>query len=186
MIPNLLKEYKSRLYKGWFEGSEMILTQIKIKLIYPVQMNKQICSLLLADDDEDDCLFFKEALDELSLPVTLATVNDGVELMGHLDVNTADNLPDILFLDLNMPRKNGYECLAEIKEIEELKELPVIIFSTSLDSEIVNLMYEKGAVFYIRKPGDFSKLKKVIGEALAKVSENNFRQPAREQFILQP
>jgi CheY-like chemotaxis protein len=149
-------------------------------------MNKQIYNLLLADDDEDDCIFFKEALDELSLPVTLVTVNDGVELMGFLDVNISDNLPDILFLDLNMPRKNGYECLEEIKEIKELRELPIVIISTSLDSEIVNLMYEKGAVFYIRKPGDFSKLKKVIGEALSKASENNFRQPAREQFILQP
>ena len=149
-------------------------------------MNKQIYNLLLADDDEDDCTFFKEALDELSLPVKLVTVNDGVELMGFLEINTADRLPDILFLDLNMPRKNGYECLAEIKAIEDLKGLPVVIFSTSLDSEIVNSMYEKGAVFYIRKPGEFSKLKKVIAEALAKASQNNFRQPAREQFILQP
>ncbi|MCI9844588.1 response regulator [Flavobacterium pectinovorum] len=149
-------------------------------------MNKQIYSVLLADDDDDDCIFFKEALDELSLPVKLVTVNDGVELMGFLKANISGSLPDILFLDLNMPRKNGYECLTEIKEIEEMKGLSVVIFSTSQDSEIVNLMYEKGAVFYIRKPGDFSKLKKVIGEALAKASENNFKQPAREQFILQP
>ncbi|PXY42851.1 response regulator [Flavobacterium cheongpyeongense] len=149
-------------------------------------MNKPIYNLLLADDDEDDCIFFKEALDELSLPVNLVTVNDGVELMRFLDVNVLDNLPDILFLDLNMPRKNGYECLTEIKAVKELSGLPVVIFSTSLDSEIVNLMYEKGAVFYIRKPGDFAKLKKVIGEAFAKATVNNFKQPAREQFILQP
>lgn len=149
-------------------------------------MNKQFYNLLLADDDEDDCIFFREAIDELSLPVKLVTVNDGVELMGFLEINTADNLPDILFLDLNMPRKNGYECLAEIKAIEELKELPVIIFSTSLDIEIVNTMYDKGALYYIRKPGDFSKLKQVIGNALKVTSENNFKKPEREDFILQP
>nr|WP_294926197.1 response regulator [uncultured Flavobacterium sp.] len=149
-------------------------------------MNKQIYNLLLADDDEDDCIFFREAIDELSLPVKLVTVNDGVELMGFLEINTAGNLPDILFLDLNMPRKNGYECLAEIKAIEELKELPVIIFSTSLDIEIVNTMYDKGALYYIRKPGDFSKLKQVIGNALKVTSENNFKKPERENFILQP
>lgn len=149
-------------------------------------MNKQVYNLLLADDDEDDCIFFKEALDELSLPVTLVTVNDGVELMGFLDVNVSNNLPDVLFLDLNMPRKNGYECLTEIKAIKELKRLPVVIFSTSLDMEIVNTMYDKGALYYIRKPGDFSKLKQVIGNALKVIAENNFKKPEREDFILQP
>jgi CheY-like chemotaxis protein len=149
-------------------------------------MNTQNYNLLLADDDEDDCAFFKEALDELLLPVSLVTVNDGVQLMEALTNSLSSNLPDILFLDLNMPRKNGYECLTEIKETEELKDLPIIIFSTSLDMEIVDLMYEKGATFYIRKPGDFSKLKKVIGSALSTASENNFKQPIREQFILQP
>lgn len=148
-------------------------------------MNKQIYNLLLADDDEDDCTFFKEALDDLSLPVSLVTVNDGVELMNHLAVAVSD-LPDLLFLDLNMPRKNGYECLAEIKKMEQLKNLPVIIFSTSLDSEIVNTMYDKGALYYIRKPGDFSKLKQVIGNALKVTAENNFKKPERENFILQP
>lgn len=149
-------------------------------------MNTQNYNLLLADDDEDDCAFFKEALDELLLPVSLVTVNDGVQLMEALTDSLSNNLPDVLFLDLNMPRKNGYECLTEIKETEELKDLPVIIFSTSLDMEIVDLMYEKGATYYIRKPGDFSKLKKVIGNALSIASENNFKQPIREQFILQP
>lgn len=149
-------------------------------------MSKQNYNLLLADDDEDDCAFFKEALDELLLPVSLVTVNDGVQLMEVLSDTASAKLPDVLFLDLNMPRKNGYECLTEIKEINELKNLPIIIFSTSLDMEIVDLMYEKGATYYIRKPGDFSKLKKVIGNALNIASENNFKQPIREQFILQP
>ncbi|MNR44246.1 Response regulator rcp1 [compost metagenome] len=92
----------------------------------------------------------------------------------------------MLFLDLNMPRKNGHECLKEIKEIDEFNSLPVIIFSTSLDTEIVDLMYQKGATYYIRKPGEFSKLKKVIGNALNIVSENKLKQPVREHFVLQP
>ncbi|HJY12810.1 MAG TPA: response regulator [Flavobacterium sp.] len=146
-------------------------------------MNKQHYNLLLADDDEDDCAFFKEALDELSLPVSLVVVNDGVQLMDYLSTN---NLPDMLFLDLNMPRKNGHECLKEIKEINELNSMPVIIFSTSLDTEIVDLMYQKGATYYIRKPGEFSKLKKVIGNAVDVVSENKLKQPVREHFVLQP
>lgn len=147
---------------------------------------KQNYNLLLADDDEDDCAFFKEALEELLLPVSLVTVNDGVQLMDFLADKSAANLPDILFLDLNMPRKNGFECLTEIKKIDRLQKLPVIIFSTSLDMNIVDTVYEKGALYYIRKPGDFSKLKKVIGNALAITAENNFKQPVKEHFILQP
>ena len=106
--------------------------------------------------------------------------------MDFLSESGAENLPDILFLDLNMPRKNGLECLTEIKQLEEYKNLPVIIFSTSLDRDIVDLVYGKGAVYYIQKPGEFSKLKKVIGSALSIASESNFKQPARENFILQP
>ncbi|KUJ61398.1 transcriptional regulator [Flavobacteriaceae bacterium CRH] len=149
-------------------------------------MNNHKYNLLLADDDEDDCAFFKEALDDLLIPFSLVTVNDGVQLMEFLENKPSENLPDILFLDLNMPRKNGIECLTEIKQIQELKDLPVIIFSTSLDMNIVDKMYEKGAIYYIRKPGDFSKLKKVIGNALAITAENNFKQPTKEHFILQP
>jgi len=148
-------------------------------------MIKQNYNLLLADDDEDDCDFFKDALDELSLPVSLVVVNDGVQLMDFLAKKSAD-LPDILFLDLNMPRKNGSECLTEIKESKEYSELPVIIFSTSLDTQIVDSMYDKGATYYIRKPGDFTKLKKVIENAINVAAGNNFKQPRREQFILQP
>ncbi|MWB92841.1 response regulator [Flavobacterium sp. GA093] len=149
-------------------------------------MNIQNYNLLLADDDHDDCDFFREALDELSLPVTLVTVNDGVELMDFLEDKTAENLPDILFLDLNMPRKNGFECLMEIKRLEKLKNLHVIIFSTSLDLGIVDTVYEKGALYYIRKPGDFAKLKKVIATAITMTTQPDFKKPERENFILQP
>ncbi|WP_281232388.1 response regulator [Flavobacterium gelatinilyticum] len=149
-------------------------------------MKQQIYNILLADDDEDDCSFFKEALDELSLKTTLVTVNDGVQLMEYLTSKPVDNLPDLLFLDLNMPKKNGSECLTEIRQIEKLKDFPIIIFSTSLDGEIVDVMFEKGATFYIRKPGDFSKLKSVIENALIAASENNFKQPARGSFVIQP
>lgn len=149
-------------------------------------MNNLIYNLLLADDDEDDCAFFKDALDELLLSVNLTTVNDGVQLMNFLLPLPCEGLPDILFLDLNMPRKCGFECLTEIKKNDQLKHLPVIIFSTSFDLNIVDLMYEKGATHYIQKPGEFSKLKKVIANALSLCTENNFKQPVRNHFILQP
>ncbi|RYJ40806.1 MULTISPECIES: response regulator [Flavobacterium] len=148
-------------------------------------MSKEHYHLLLADDDEDDCLFFKEALDEIAISTDLLTVNDGVQVMNYLKNNVL-NLPDVLFLDLNMPLKNGLECLDEIKNDERLENLPIVIFSTSLDNEIVNKLYQKGASYYIRKPGDFTKLKSVIAKALTIAPENNFKQPERANFILQP
>lgn len=141
-------------------------------------------NLLLADDDEDDCLFFKEALSFLPFNVNLSIVNDGGALMKFLSDNL-QNLPDILFLDLNMPRKNGFECLLEIKMIAELQNLPIIVFSTSLDPIIVDSVFERCAIYYIRKPCDFAKLKKVIYDALMITRENNFQQPERANFILQ-
>ena len=139
--------------------------------------------LLLADDDEDDCIFFKEALEDLVADATLATVSNGVELMKMLRAQST-LLPDLLFLDLNMPLKNGFECLEEIKMDKKLSPLPVVIYSTSLNMEVMNLLYEKGAQYYIRKPGDFLKLKKVIREVLTITLQDHPIQPPRDKFIL--
>ena len=141
--------------------------------------------LLLADDDIDDCVFFKDALEDLPIPATLTTVHDGVQLMNFLS-STSDHLPSALFLDMNMPRKSGFECLSEIKRIDKLKKLPVIIFSTSFNSEVVDLLYEKGAHYYIRKPGEYKDLKKIILEVITLTSGSDLPQPARDKFILHP
>lgn len=149
-------------------------------------------NILLADDDKDDCLIFKEALEELELSTQLTTVYDGEQLMQLLSKNSGE-LFDVLFLDLNMPRKNGFECLEELKRSEQLKSLPVIIFSTSYDQSIADQLYKNGAQHYICKPTDFSKLKKVVHQAipLAKLSqgersevEGRTTQPPQKKFYL--
>lgn len=139
-------------------------------------------NILLADDDKDDCNFFKEALKELHLLTNLTTVHDGEQLM-HLLTKKITDLPDVIFLDLNMPRKSGYECLSEIKLTKNLNSLPVIIFSTSLDPEIINLLYKSGAKHYIRKPAQFSNLKKILHHALT-IIQNNSSQTGKEKFVL--
>tara|TARA_R110002124_G_scaffold238979_1_gene404225 strand:+ start:831 stop:1277 length:447 start_codon:yes stop_codon:yes gene_type:complete len=148
-------------------------------------MNQLKLSLLLADDDLDDCDFFKDALKEISTQATLSTVNDGVELMNLL-LSEQEPYPDIIFLDLNMPRKSGLECITEIKAIDKLKHIPIIIFSTSLDKLVVNQLYEIGAYYYIQKPGGFTILKKVIEKAIMLFLSNNPQQPPRDRFELQP
>ena len=137
-------------------------------------MGAEKLQILLADDDKDDCFLFREALSELPLSTGLDTVYDGEQLMSHLS-ERADRLPHVLFLDLNMPRKNGFECLSEIKHNEKLKDLPVVMFSTSYprdmhyENDIMKLLYKIGARDYIRKPENFNLLKEVIYDILLKI-----------------
>lgn len=141
--------------------------------------------ILLADDDKDDCDFFKDALHDMPMHTRLTTVHDGQELMQLLAKN--EELYHVLFLDLNMPRKNGIDCLEEIKLDPVLKTLPVIVFSTSFDVKIVNKLYEKGAHYYICKPVAFSNLIKVIQQALILITQgegSGTMQPHRDQFVL--
>ena len=93
-------------------------------------------------------------------------------------------LPDMLFLDLNMPRKNGFQCLSEIKESELLRPLPVIIISTSFEQKIINLLYENGAMYYLRKPNDFPKFKRMIDNAIALIVQKKYTQPPLEEYVL--
>ena len=133
-------------------------------------------NILLADDDMDDYTFFKTALNELPLTTNLNAVKDGQELMELLNNDTYE-LPNVLFLDINMPRKNGFECLSEIKRNTRLKELPVIIFSTSNSRDNMSSAFRNGAHVYIHKPGNFMQLKELIYHALPlatdKLSKNS-------------
>ena len=138
-----------------------------------------VLNILLADDDFDDCLLFTEALKELQLQTKLRVVHDGDQLMQLLTKNT-DEIFDVLFLDLNMPRKNGFRCLEEIKSSSKLKSLPVIILSTSFHQKDADMLYEKGAKYYISKPANFQKLRQVIQEMLSLVSEKNTLQTVKE------
>lgn len=138
--------------------------------------------ILLADDDNDDRFFFEKALKTLSIPTQLTCVEDGKRLMTYLLKHT-DDLPDVLFLDLNMPLKNGSECLQEIKANKKLKELPVIIYSTSLHEDVAELLYQKGAHYYVRKT-DLADLEKILERVLNLLVDKEFERPERSEFII--
>ena len=146
-------------------------------------MNLFQLNILLADDDTDDCIFFKEALEDMKKSIQLTTVHDGEQLM-HLLINNENELPHVLFLDLNMPRKNGFECLLEIKLNEKLKQLPVIIFSTSFEQDVVNQLYLNDALYFIRKPSEFTQFKKIIQQTIELISRENIIHPTRENFVI--
>lgn len=134
-----------------------------------------LLNILLADDDMDDRSFFDKALKEIPIASQLITVNNGEQLMEYL-IDHSGQLPDVLFLDLSMPRKTGFECLSEIKENKKLKALTIIMFTTSytkdfdLEDNLRNTLIRMGATDYIRKPAGFEELKMVIQQALTNLA----------------
>ncbi|MEP7171070.1 MAG: response regulator [Bacteroidota bacterium] len=139
--------------------------------------------VLLADDDEDDREFFKEAVQAVAPSVKVTTTNDGEEMINLLN-ETQKDLPDLIFLDLNMPCKNGFECLEELKNNEKLKNIPVLIYSTTANIEQVDHTYKKGANLYIQKPHSFDGIKNMLKKIFAFNIEDLFPQPQREKFVL--
>src|ERR1035438_9176072 len=103
-------------------------------------LKSPILNILLADDDADERYFFEIVLKELPIATNLKTVPDGERLMEYLSQNL-DNLPDVLFLDIIMPRKNGIECLTEIMSNEKLKRIPVIMYSNSVGDDYITKCY---------------------------------------------
>lgn len=141
-------------------------------------------NIFLADDDADDCILFEDALREICSISQLTTANDGIQLMALLHEESI--APDVIFLDLNMPRKNGFECLAEIRENIRLRNIPIVIFSTTAQPEAVNNVYQNGANYFVCKPNTFQQLKKIIQHILSINWEEEHSQLSKEQFIFQP
>ena len=146
-------------------------------------MNK--LHILLVDDDKDDCDIFKEALEELELSSALTTLYNGMELLEFLSSEEGSD-PDILFLDLNMPRKTGLECIKEMKSSTSFPNIPTVIYSTSFNTNVVDELYDLGAHYYIQKPSSYKSLKRVIEQSIHLLSEENKTQISRANFVLKP
>lgn len=127
--------------------------------------NKDLMHILIADDDEDDRTFFSEAMTELKMNNKLTLFNDGKDLMDYL-TDPEITLPHILFLDLNMPYMSGFECLKMIRANDRFRDVSIAIYSTSSSEKDIEETFIEGANIYIKKPNDFTKLKKVIKEVL--------------------
>jgi CheY-like chemotaxis protein len=125
----------------------------------------------------------KEAFSEIKIKTIVQTVNSGIQLMDFL-MKEENTLPYILFLDLNMPPKNGLDCLKEIRSTERLKDLFVAIYSTSDNEKDMEETFEEGANIYITKPSDFNVLKQLLYKAVSSTliyQGNTFN---RDNFLL--
>ena len=116
--------------------------------------------LLIAEDDEDDRFLATEAFKESGSKVPLRFVNDGESLINLLEseIKEANELPYLILLDLNMPKKDGRQCLMEIKQNSLFRKIPIIVFTTSKLEEDVTKTYDLGVNSYINKPVEFKEL----------------------------
>lgn len=125
-------------------------------------MEKRKPVILIAEDDPDDCLLLGDAFGECRKEMRLDYVADGQEVMDYLHKRIDDGLPDLIILDIRMPRKDGFETLEGIKTDERLRQIPVIVLSGFCSSENIERCYELGANTVIIKPDSFSELSRAI------------------------
>lgn len=137
--------------------------------------------VLLADDDSDDRDLFEEAVGFVDPQVKVTMAKDGEELIDLLV--QGQFRPDLIFLDLNMPRKNGKECLEEMMQDPEFKNIPVIIYTTSLNPVDIDDTFNQGARHFFRKPNSFEELKEIL-HRIFKSSIAGFVPRSKENFVL--
>ena len=132
-------------------------------------------TILMADDDEDDRDLTRDALEDTAFIDNMQFVVDGQDLIDYLreagpyasPAAVARPRPSIILLDLNMPRKDGREALAEIKADRDLRQIPVVVLTTSSDEQDVRRAYDLGAATYITKPVTGSKLHDMLARLAA-------------------
>lgn len=130
--------------------------------------------VFLADDDEDDREFFREAIQSLFPDCELNMVNDGESAINFL--KSCTDLPDFVFLDINMPIKNGIECLKLLKGFRPAPAFPVIMLSTSAAEHAIQQSYDSGASLYIQKPSRFNDLVRYLRYCIEELDPKTSRQ----------
>ena len=130
----------------------------------------KLTRFLLVDDDADDTSIFKEVLEDVNPSIEFTFASDGREALQSLQKNTF--LPDLIFLDLNMPRMGGKECLSAIKKDEKLQQIPVIMYTTSSQSKDIEETMQKGAICFITKPTNIRELKNILSSISQNVHGN--------------
>jgi CheY-like chemotaxis protein len=129
-------------------------------MFYIRYMQVESTHIFYTDDDEDDQELFRDALQEVDASLKLTTTDNGDDLLALL--SAAPSVPRIIFLDLNMPRRDGYEVLKTLRKDEKWKNDPVVVFSTTSDQAAVDKTREMGANLFVPKPHTYSGMKQAI------------------------
>ncbi len=137
--------------------------------------------ILLADDDHDDTFLFQEALEQVPVEAHLSVAENGVDLLRIL--KDSNGKPDIIFLDMNMPVKNGLECLEEIRGRAGYEQIPIVILSTSVAQYLWESAYRNGANLYVQKPTSFNGLIEILKKCLLERAAATMPE-GLEQFLI--
>lgn len=131
-------------------------------------------TVLIIDDDSEDSELFCEAVAEIDASIKCRQAKDGREALSLL-IHDINNPPDYIFLDINMPVMNGRECLIEIKRNKKLSNIPVIMYSTTSDTNEIKGYYTLGAYDFLIKPHNFKKLVEAIGSIIVSTARSKVR-----------
>lgn len=148
-------------------------------------MGLSIIRLLLIDDDDDDHILFNEAVRCMGRKVDCKYAYSAAEGLKMLEMPEHE-LPQIIFLDLNMPFTSGNQCLQRIRSQANLNQISVVVYSTSLDERMANILYNNGANYYVCKPNDFTDIKKVLGQIIDFIEQGKPKSDSFHNFILNP
>ncbi len=145
-------------------------------------MKTESTHILIADDDDDDFQIFSAAINELSFQILLDRSEDGDALMEFLK----NEIPDILFLDILMPCKDGRACIREIRANKRFDELPVITYSSLKQLDTVEFFYREGANLFVIKPSSFKELKEILQKILSIDWKKTMYYPPKSEFVMNP
>ncbi len=139
-------------------------------------------NIFIAEDDKDDFLLLKEAIEDTLPKFNLEHSLDGKAFLQSLNKGVE---PDLIFLDLNIPKKNGVDCLVELRQVEDLKSTPVIIYSTSSDVEDIDRCYKNGCTLYLVKPASFKDLVTQLRKIFFRLGLPRQELLSKEMFVVQ-
>lgn len=139
-------------------------------------------NLLIAEDDDEDFMFFSMAVQEVEIAVALTRAENGEMLLRILE----ENIPDMLFLDFQMPVMSGRACLKEIRANQRYDHLPVIMYTSFSDLESIEYCFREGANLYSLKPDSLTALTEILKRILAIDWKRAMYYPTKSEFVIQP
>lgn len=146
-------------------------------------MNQTVINVYVADDDSDDRTFFSDALTEIPILTKVSEFNNGVDLMADL-ISGNNPSPNVIFLDLKMPMMDGFECLADIRDLPQFKNTPVVIYSTSYHPKEIARLKEMGASLYLQKPSSYNQLKTLLHKCLSYIKNDAENLNIDSEFVI--
>lgn len=140
-------------------------------------------TILLADDDNDDAEIFKEALQNVDPTIVFYRFDTGAGVFGYL-ADAGNARPDIIFLDLNMPEMNGWQCLAKLKNVKEYADIPVIIYTTSSNPRDFEIARDLNAHGLITKPSNSRVLESILTSIVRNMNTADFLQSVKDAYLI--